>query len=143
MLREPGCLYVAYSRYCDWVKIGFTSKGVRERLEAINKQYADFAPFSLIGSVPSTWRAEQQIHRLFMPMRRYRKGLTCELYPATRPLVGTVKNILTYREWKVVEGRTDIRRIVRWAHAAGQSPSTKIEVVLAYERHDAEHRRAA
>ena len=53
MLRQPGHLYAAYSRYCDWLKVGFTSKGVRERIEGINYQYKDFAPFSLIGSAKS------------------------------------------------------------------------------------------
>lgn len=137
MLREPGHIYMAYSRYCDWIKVGFTSKAVAERLENVQRAYPDFAPFSLIGSVPSTWRAEQQLHRLFAPFRRHRKGLTAELYPATTPLVGTLKNVLTYREWKPIEGYSEIRRVLRWAHAAAQSPATRIEVILSYERFDA------
>ncbi len=137
MLREPGHLYMAYSRYCDWIKVGFTSKPVSERVANVQRAYPDFAPFSLIGSVPSTWRAEQQLHRLFAPFRRHRKGLTCELYPATMPLIGTLKNILTYREWKPVEGYQEIRRVVRWAREAADKPATRVEVILSYERFDA------
>lgn len=141
MLRGPGHLYMAYSRYCDWIKIGFTSKPVARRLEAINRQYTHFAPFSLIGAVNSTWAAEQQLHRCLSPYRRGRHALTKELYPATKPLVANVKAILECKDWPVMP--PDLARgLVYEAIDDARNRLNALEVGLAFERFYAERRAA-
>lgn len=139
MLNEPGHLYAVYSRYCDWIKLGFSSK-VDERLESINLQYAEFAPFSLIGKVRSMYRAEQQLHSGFAAFRLGRTGRTKELYPAVKPLVQVIKNILTHREW-VPMSYEQCRSTRRWAQAHAQLPLNRIESVISFERYAAERRR--
>lgn len=141
MLTQPGHLYFAYSRYCDWVKIGFTSKPVAERIDGINAQYAEFAPFSLMGSVPSTWSAEQQLHRCLSPFRGRRKGRTAELYPALPVLVKNLRAVLTYRKWE----RMDWRRahlLLTYAQRKAADPLAQVEVNLSYDRFYAERRAA-
>jgi len=137
MLKEKGRLYVAYSRYCDWLKIGFTSKPVRHRIEGINRQYADFAPFSLVGSVESTWAAEQQLHRCLFAFRRQRRGLTLELYPAVTPLVRRVQAILRDGYWDRLN-RDDTCDLVHWAMRTARAPLNDIELDIAIERFDEE-----
>lgn len=136
MLTEPGHLYAVYSRYCDWIKLGFSSK-VEDRLEAIERQYAEFAPFSLIGKTVSTYRAEQQLHRVLEPFRQRRTGRTKELYPAVPPLVQTIKNVLTWREWKHMPGEQWLR-VMRWAREAAANPAHRTEAIISYERYHAE-----
>jgi len=136
MLYEPGHIYAAYSRYCDWIKLGFSSK-IDERLEAIEKQYAEFAPFSLIGVTASTHRAEQQLHRAFAPFRQRRNGRTRELYPAVQPLVQSIKNLVSWREWKPMEGERWLA-LYRWARDAADNPANRVEAIISFERYYAE-----
>lgn len=136
MLNEPGHLYAVYSRYCDWIKIGFSSK-VDDRLASIAHQYEEFAPFSLIGKTVSTYRAEQQLHRVLAPFRQREKGRTKELYPAVPPLVKTIENVLTWREWKPMPS-DQWRRVGRWAYEAAKNPAHRAEAIISYERYYAE-----
>jgi len=136
MLTEPGHLYAVYSRYCDWVKIGFSTK-VDERLENIAHQYDEFAPFTLIGKTVSTYRAEQQLHRALEPFRQRHTGRTRELYPAVPPLVQTVKNVLSWREWKPMPWE-QWKRVSGWAREAARKPLVKTEAIISYERFYAE-----
>lgn len=138
MLDGPGHLYAAYSRYCDWVKVGFSSK-LGDRLETINSQYAEFAPFSLIGTVPSTWSAEQQLHYLLAPFRHRRKGRTKELYPATPSLVEAVKAIVGNKQWERLsyEGW---KPVIDWSRRAAKAPINQTEALRAFERFYAERR---
>jgi len=137
MLREKGHLYVAYSRYCDWLKIGFTSQEVRARIDGINHQYKDFAPFSLIGSVESTWAAEQRLHRCLFAFRRQRRGLTSELYPAVTPLVRRMQAILQDGYWDIPD-RDDTYDLVHWAMHTARAPLNDIELDITIERFDEE-----
>lgn len=132
MLTQPGHLYAVYSRYCDWIKIGFTLD-IEKRRKAINRQYADFAPFSLIGSVRSTWAAEQQLHRCFAPFRHRRTASTAELYPAVPSLVQNVRALLTHREWPVMpaERATALRR---YAFRVANDPLNELECRISFER---------
>lgn len=133
MLREPGHIYVAHSRYCDWIKLGFSSK-VDERLVAIESQYAEFAPFSLMGKVPSTWRAEQQLHRILAPFRARHTGRSKELYPSTPLLVKTLRDVLTWRKWEPVP--FDRLRLM-CAHYRGLAakPLVALEAEVAFDRY--------
>lgn len=137
MLYEPGRLYAAYSRYCDWVKIGFTSKSVAERIEGIDRQYAEFAPFSLIGSVPSLWAAERQIHGWFAPFRNRQTAATAELYPASRSVVGAINAILASDRW---DGLTypETTKMREWARQAAKHPLNHVEAVICFDRYRAE-----
>lgn len=121
MLRGPGWLYAARSRYCDWIKVGFTSKGATVRLDSCNKQYAEFAPFSLIGAVPSTWDAEQQWHRILAPFRQYQTGRTKELYPAVPALVRTIENLVQWTHWEPLKGEA-YRETLHWALRVARHP---------------------
>lgn len=138
MLREPGFLYAAHSRYCDWIKVGFTSKSAAERLDACNKQYAEFAPFSVIGSVRSTWDAEQQVHWMLSPFRQRRTGRTKELYPQSPLLLKAVRTILANPEWDRLPF-DEAREIIAWArrmaaHPAIQQPALESYELLAWQR---------
>ncbi len=137
MLSGPGHLYAAYSRYCDWIKIGFTSKAAPERILAINVQYAHFAPFSLIGAVPSLWAAEQQIHAWFAPFRQRNKGLTTELYPAAPSVVGAIKRILGNDRWDGLE-YPESREVHDWMRSAAAHPLNKVEATICFDRFGAE-----
>jgi hypothetical protein len=137
MLTGPGHLYAAYSRYCDWIKVGFTSKPVAERIAAINTQYAHFAPFSLIGSTHSTWDAEQQFHRCFGPLRRGQKALTGELYPAVPWFAGQVRNVLAHRHWPVMEAERAYR-LRSHVRSIATEKLTALEAGLSFERFFAE-----
>lgn len=136
MLSEPGHLYAAYSRYCDWIKLGFTSKAAAERIDAINHQYAHFAPFSLIGFVRSTWRAEQQLHRCLAPLRGG-VAITAELYPATPALVQNIKALLTYRVWEKMPPERSIK-LWRFARHAADQPLDGVEAKICMDRFRAE-----
>ena len=148
MLREIGHLYVAYSRYCDWIKIGFTSKPVRERLDALENQYPLFGPFSLIGSTRSYWATEQAIHAALAPIRQRKTASTAELYPAVPALVSVVKKIVACREFGRIE-RNERVELRDWARKAAQHPLNRIEAEICFERFRFEqapfvdHKRAA
>lgn len=133
MLTEPGHLYAAYSRYCDWIKIGFTSKSVTERMEGINRAYPLFAPFSLIGSIRSTWDGEQQAHSILRPLRQGKKASTGELYPACPSVVLLVKNMLAKGDFRGLETneRLDLRL---WVNRVARHPLNRVEAKLAFER---------
>lgn len=137
MLNEPGHIYAAYSRYCDWIKLGFTTK-LDQRLENLEHQYAEFAPFSLIGVTVSTHRAEQQLHRALAAFRQGQTGRTKELYPAVRPMVQTVKNLVSWREWKPMSADRWIG-LRRWAWAESKQPFNRVEALLAFDRYYAEN----
>ena len=137
MLTGPGHLYAAYSRYCDWIKVGFTSKPVAERIEAINRQYAAFGPFTLIGSTRSLWAAEQQIHSWFRPFRQRNRGLTAELYPAAPALLKAIKQIIANRDWPGLEyPQSSIMR--EWSRKAAAHPINRAESVICFDRYHAE-----
>lgn len=121
MLSEPGQLYAAYSRYCDWVKIGFTSKTGRERLEAVEHQYPLFAPFTLIGETRSDWCAEQQLHGLMEPFRQRKTASTKELYPAVYAVMDLVKYVIRHREWLSLEW-PQRRQIREWIRERADNP---------------------
>ncbi|MBS0219162.1 MAG: hypothetical protein JSR91_00320 [Proteobacteria bacterium] len=125
MLYEPGHLYAAYSRYCDWIKLGFTSKGAPNRLEGCAAQYAEFAPFSLIGVAKSTWRAEQQLHRLMRPFLQNKTASTAELYPAVPAVVEMVKFVLSHPTWSLVD--LDRHRSIRdWVRVKAGHPLNRV-----------------
>lgn len=123
MLTQPGRLYAAYSRYCDWIKVGFTLR-LEDRLESIGRQYVDFAPFSLIGSVPSTWGAEQQLHTMLSPFRQRHTGRTKELYPAVFSVSGAMKRILANDEWQRLPFDA-YREVRQWASEAAKHPKNR------------------
>lgn len=125
MLYEPGILYAAYSRYCDWIKIGFTSKDAKTRREGIEAQYPTFAPFSLIGSARSTWRAEQQLHRLMTPFRQAKTASSAELYPAVPAVVEMVKFVLEEPTWGLVDLERH-RRIRAWVRERAAHPLNRV-----------------
>jgi hypothetical protein len=121
MLRGPGWLYAARSRYCDWIKIGFTAKSAKVRLDGCNEQYAEFAPFSLIGALPSSWSAEQQLHRLLAPFRQRQTGRTKELYPAVPSLVRAIDTIFANDRWDLLEF-SEWREVSAWVYRASAHP---------------------
>jgi T5orf172 domain len=141
MLHEPGRIYVAYSRYCDWIKIGFTSKPVAERVEALARQYREFGPFSLIGSVASVYYAEQQLHYAFAPFRCRQVGRTKELYPAVQPLVRQVKALVTYHAWSQMTPERR-RSLLLACQRLAADPLIRLEAEISYERYR-EERKAA
>lgn len=140
MLNEPGHLYAAYSRYCDWVKIGFSSK-LGDRLEAINRQYAAFAPFSLIGSARSTWRAEQQVHRFLEPLRQRRVAATRELYPAIPTVISAIKAMLEGRERPTFTA-DQMRDLRAWGRKMAEHPLNRTPALEAFQIFAAERRTA-
>lgn len=137
MLTDSGWLYAARSRYCDWIKIGFTSKGAKVRLDSCNKQYAEFAPFSLIRAVSSTWRAEQQLHSVLAPFRQRNVGRTKELYPAVPSLVLLLENMLWRPRWDYVEWPKS-RDFREWAHRHAAYPDNRQMALEYYELFRAE-----
>lgn len=139
MLHEPGHIYVAHSRYCDWVKVGFSTK-ISDRLESINRQYADFAPFSSMGTVRSTWSAEQQLHRFAAPFRAGHTGRSKELYPSTPELLKLLRAILTYREW-VRLPFDDYRKARDYYRWVATRPTVAVEAEIAFGRYFDERRR--
>jgi hypothetical protein len=141
MLSEPGYLYAAYSRYCDWIKIGFTSKTGRQRLEAVDHQYPLFAPFTLIGSVPSLWRAEQQIHAFMEPFRQRHTAATRELYPATLTVVQVVKLIIAGRDRPPFTA-DQMREMRAWCRDRARHPLNQDEALQAFARFYAERKAA-
>lgn len=142
MLQGPGRLYAAHSRYCDWIKLGFTSKPVPERLEGIDRQYAHFAPFSLIGSVPSLWAAEQQLHSWLAPFRRRNKAQTTELYPACASVSGVIKRVLANDEWTGLE-YPESREVREWCRRVADHPLNRVEADVCFERFFAEQKLAS
>jgi hypothetical protein len=132
VLTGPGHLYAAYSRYCDWVKIGFSTR-FKERLDEIDHAYPLFAPFSLIGATPSVYRVEQQVHRFLEPLRQRRTASTKELYPAMPSIVGTVKKLLAYDQSEPfsLEQMRDLRE---WGRRMAQHPLNRIEAEICFER---------
>ncbi len=133
MLKERGQLYAARSRYCDWIKIGFTSKSAQHRLEAAASQYPEFAPFTLMGSTLSIWDAEQQLHRTLAPFRQRQKGRTIELYPAVPSLVSAIEQILLNREWLPLNWQAN-REVREWAYRVAAHPTNRDEALEAFER---------
>lgn len=131
MLYEPGILYAAYSRYCDWVKIGFTSRSAGERLVECADRYFGFGPFSLIGSVKSTWSAEQQIHRILAPLRQRRTALTGELYPAVPSIVSFVGALLKNKDWEPLPWEQS-REVRAWARRVASHPKNESEALKAF-----------
>lgn len=140
MLSQPGHLYAAYSRYCDWIKLGFTLS-LDNRLKSLAHQYDEFAPFSLIGSTRSTWSAEQQLHLLLGPFRQRQTGRTKELYPAVRSIVSTVKAVLKYPTWERLEWE-QTREMLDWVHMAAKAPPNRDEALQCFDRFYAERRAA-
>lgn len=137
MLTDPGWLYAARSRYCDWIKIGFTSKSAKVRLAACNNQYAEFAPFSLIRAIPSTWAAEQQLHYLLAPFRQRHKGRTAELYPAVPALVAGINIIFSNSRWDRMS-YDEWRHIIEWSRRAAQHPLNRERALESFELYRAE-----
>ncbi len=142
MLNEPGHFYAAYSRYCDWIKVGFTSKEVRERIEGINRQYPVFAPFSLIGSIPSVWRAEQQIHQILEPLRQRQRASTGELYPAIQPVVFIVKRIFSGRSRPALTA-DQMKMLRAWARQRADDPLNRALALESFEFFKADQQAAA
>lgn len=142
MLYEPGTLYAAYSRYCDWIKIGFTSKGALVRREGIAKQYPAFAPFCLIGTANSTWRAEQQLHRLMAPFRQAKTADTAELYPAVPAVVEMVKFVLEAPTWGLIDLERH-RRIREWIRGKAGHPLNRVLANESFSLFFAERQREA
>lgn len=141
MLSDPGHIYAAYSRYCDWVKVGFTSKPVHHRLEAAASQYPEFAPFSLIGVTRATWSAEQQVHYLLSPFRHRRTGRTKELYPAVPSLVSLVEEIVSHPQWDRLPYEK-WKPIIDWARRIAKAPANHDPAMEAFERFYADQRAA-
>jgi len=138
MLSQPGHLYAAYSRYCDWIKIGFTLS-LEDRRKNLGHQYAEFAPFSLIGSTRSTWSAEQQVHGFLEPLRQRRTGRTKELYPAVPSVVAIVKQIMKHPQWGRLEWE-QARTFREWTWKMAKAPVNQDEAIRCFDRFYAERR---
>lgn len=137
MLRGPGHLYAARSRYCDWIKVGFTAKTATVRLEACNERYAEFAPFSLIAAIPSTWSAEQQLHRVLAPFRQRQTGRTKELYPAVPSLVMAVNGIFRNKRWDPLDFDEWVEWS-RWGRRIAEHPRNREPALESFELFRAE-----
>jgi hypothetical protein len=133
MLYSDGMIYAAYSRYCDWIKVGFTSKPVPERVEKLNSAYPVFAPFSLIGTTPGTHRVEQTIHRILKPLRLNRVADTGELYPASRSVVAFVTKMLSYDQ-RVPFRLEEWWELREWTKRAASHPINRVEAEVCFER---------
>ena len=133
MLYEPGILYAAYSRYCDWIKIGFTSRTAADRVDELNHAYPLFAPFSLIGSTPGTHNVEQALHRILVPLRLNRIASTGELYPASPSLRAFVDKMLQHDQTVPIDGEGR-REMLDWARRAAAHPLNRVEAEMCFER---------
>lgn len=133
MMSCTGSLYAAYSRYCDWIKVGFTLD-LSTRLENLGGQYEGFGPFSLIDSAVSTWSAEQQLHRSLEPFRQHRKGRSKELYPACPSAVEAIKRIVACRRWDRMSV-DEYLEMIRWTRATAAAPLNRAESNITYERY--------
>lgn len=138
MLTQRGWLYAGFSRYCDWVKIGFTIRRPVERLNECASRYPHFGPFSLIGTLRSTWAAEQQIHRVLSPFRHNRVAITAELYPSSPSLVGAVRKILDNDEWLPLPADHAIE-VRKWARGAAKHPANEEIAREAFAYFDLDH----
>lgn len=135
---RPSYIYACYSRYCDWVKVGFSTRPQQRFLE-LNKSYPAFAPFTPIGTVLGCIEAEQQFHRAMRPFR-WRGGVgSIELYPATKSVLDIVRIVLgmTYY-WPFDD--LEMACFEDWAAHAARHPLNRVIIRECFDR---EHRRAA
>lgn len=131
-LTGPGHLYAAYSRYCDWIKIGFSTR-LSERMDELNYAYPLFAPFSLIGATASRYRVEQQVHGFLTALRQRQTASTKELYPATPTVVGTVKKLLAHDQSAPfsIDQMCELRE---WGRRMAQHPLNRTEAEICFDR---------
>lgn len=127
-----GHIYACYSRYCDWIKLGF-SVDPQRRFRELNREHPNFAPFTPIGVTRGTLEAEQQIHRAMVPFRRLGWVGSYELYPASHSVVGVAKAIVANEVfWRINNG--DMAVFERWAERAARHPLNRVIIRECFDR---------
>lgn len=130
MLTQAGHLYAAYSKEQCWIKLGF-SLDVDRRLREINSRFPVLAPFSLIGSTPSVYEAERQMHRILAPFRHYAVGLSRELYLALPKVEELIKTVVGGRDRPPMT-LEEVRLAARWSVAHACQPGMRDHVRSIY-----------
>src|SRR5690242_17565898 len=115
MLTSPGHVYAAYSRGECWIKLGF-SLDVTRRIHDLNSRFKPLAPFTLIGTTPSTYRAERQLHRILQPFRDHQIGLSRELYLSVPALERVVREVVSSDDRPPLHWE-DLLECTRWSRA--------------------------
>lgn len=129
VVNEEGDLYAANSADGRWIKVGFSTR-LAERLKAIDLEYAG-APFTLIGSVRSTFRVEQQLHRLLRPFHHLHIGAGKELYPAAPAVRQLVEAVLAHQPIKRID-LDDLLALHRWCRSEATKIESKRAAVIAH-----------
>ncbi len=114
VVNEAGDLYAAASADGLWIKVGFSTR-LAERLKQIDRECAG-APFTLIGSVRSTYRVEQQLHRILKPFHGLHIGAGKELYPAAPAVRQMVAAVLRHEPITSIH-IDDLLELRRWSRA--------------------------
>jgi|TARA_R110002126_G_scaffold134634_1_gene278787 hypothetical protein len=114
VVNEAGDLYAAASSDGLWIKVGFSTR-LPERLKQIDHECTG-APFKLIGSVRSTYRVEQQLHRMLKPFHGLHIGAGKELYPAAPAVRQVVEAVLRHEPIESIH-IDDLLALRRWCRA--------------------------
>lgn len=131
VVNGRGDLYAASSADGLWIKIGFSTR-LADRLKALNADYRQQAPFTLIGSVESDYYAETQLHRMMQPFHLIHIGAGKELYPACPAVRLIVERIIVAR--KTYDGieLDDLRPFRQWCSAQAKLEQNKAVARVAH-----------
>lgn len=129
VVNEAGDLYAAASSDGLWIKVGFSTR-LAERLKQIDRECTG-APFGLIGNVRSTYRVEQQLHRILKPFHGLHIGAGKELYPAAPAVRQIVDAVLRHEPIESIH-IDDILELRRWCRAEVQKVENMRAAVTAH-----------